>query len=583
TGDGSTPIFDPLTYIFRNPNTLDTIDIDITGNNKLFVKVKSSIPGTSFRIDVQDVNSFVSTQGSITKLVDTTFKILEYDFTGVLADMGFGGTPCTMSTAPCPVDGSRIADLLFFIEPGAGGFTGTLTIDYLSFGVSLEPLGPEPDLIYEDQFNNETLEYTGVDVGGIIVEEIDTDLLITGDGTSGPFSAVSYILHDKESGEQIFLDMSPASDKVFIRAKVDSGTVPLRMDLIDTTGFITSQQALTRVLTDEFAIYEFDFSGAYIDGGFGGPPCDVAPCTVDAKAITQMLIYPDPVVGGFEGVINVDFISIGQPLGEDPGVPGITDYVDLMDDNTSIFLTDAPGLSSVTANDEWTISGDGTAGPWTPIVYETHNDMGETVLVNAVGNDNKLFVRAKSSVDSTELRIDVQDKLEFVTNLNAVSNIIGTEYEIYEYDYTGAYQDGAFGGSPCTTSGCPVDGERIKALQFFIKPGVGGFNGSLSIDWISFGSSSVGFEDPELLLGFNAYPNPSMGMLEVSYVLKEAANVELRLSDLFGKSLISQPLGTQFAGQHSSRLNLESLAAGVYMLQVRNEGQIAGSLKIIKR
>ena len=111
-GDGTSAMWDPFTYIFRNPTTLDTIDIDVTGNNKIYIKAKSSVEGTAFRMDVQDINGFVSTEGSITKILGTEYQVFEFDYTGVYNDLGFGGTPCTMSTAPCPLDATRIADLL---------------------------------------------------------------------------------------------------------------------------------------------------------------------------------------------------------------------------------------------------------------------------------------------------------------------------------------------------------------------------------------------------------------------------------------------------------------------------------------
>lgn len=582
SGDGTTAMWDPLTYIFRNPATKDTIDIDITGNNKLFVKVKSSIEGTAFRIDVQDIDSYASTEASITRIVDTTYTILEYDFTGSLNDLGFGGTPCTMSTAPCPVNGSRIADLLFFIEPGVGAFPGVLTIDYISFGVSLEPLGPEPDLIYEDHFNNETLEFTSTNPG-FTLEEAGSDLIITGDSTATPFAAISYLLHDKDSANQILLNMEPGGNKLYIKAKVDSGTVPIRIDLIDTTGYITTQPSLTKVINDEYGVYVYDFSRAYADAGFGGTPCMTGPCPVDPAAITQVLIYVDPIQGFFEGEVRIDFLSIGQEAGVDQGPTGLINYADLMDDNTSLFITDPAGLTSVTANDTWTITGDSTGGMWTPILYATHNEIGELIEIDAVGSENKLFIRAKASVDSTELRIDLQDREEYVTNLNAQSVKLGTEYEIYELDYSNAYQDGAFGGSPCTVSGCPVDGKRLKSLQIFVKPGVGLFNGTIDIDWISFGDNTVGIKNPEELQTLRAFPNPVEHRVKVEYTLQKAANIEVRVANMMGQTLLIENKGNQYAGVNSSELNLQQLPTGMYFLQVHTNGKLAGTVRVLKR
>ncbi|MEO0898586.1 MAG: T9SS type A sorting domain-containing protein [Bacteroidota bacterium] len=582
TGDGTTGAFDPLTYVFMNRANMDTFDIDITGNNKLFVKVKSSVPNTAFRIDVQDIDGFASTGGSITKIVDTAFTTLEYDFTGVLTDLGFGGTPCTQNTAPCTVDGQRVGNLLFFIEPGTGAFPGQLTIDYLSFGVALEPPGPAAELIYEDHFNNEMLEFTTPD-GGYTVEEMGSELSIIGDGTAGAFSTVSYLLHDKDSASDIFLNMTPGQNKVFVRAKVMNGTLPLRLDLIDTANYHTSLASLTKVVTDEWNVYEYDFSGQYNDGGYGGTACATGPCPVDFQTITQVLLFPDAVQGGFNDTLMIDFISIGQPLGEDAGPKGMAGYMDQMDDNTNLFISPPAGFTSTTANDEWTLSGDGTAGAYAAFAYTTHDEMGENVLVDAAGSNNKLFVRAKSTSMNTVLRVDVQDNQGFVSNLSARTTTLDTVYQVYELDFAGAYQDGAFGGSPCTVSGCPVDAERVSAMLFYVDPDVGGFNGDVTIDWISFGNPIVSNERIESVENMLMYPNPAQEWITLEYALMESSEITLEVINPMGQKLIQHNLGNQFPGQQKERVNIQELPAGLYIVQVKSNGQVAGTSKLIKK
>lgn len=582
SGDGTTAMWDPLTYIFINPITQDTIDIDITGNNKLFVKVKSTIPGTALRIDAQDIDSYVTTQGSITKIVDTAYTVLEYDFTGVLADLGYGGTPCTQATAPCPVDGSRIADLLFFIEPGVGGFPGVLSIDYISFDVSLDPAGPEAALVYEDHFGNEMVEFT-TPGAGFTVDEIGSDLSIVGDSTAPAYSSISYLLHDKDSAQQIFLNMGPAKNKVFIRAKVDQGTVPLRIDLLDTANYHTSQASLTKVLNDQWAIYEYDFSGLYFDGGFGGTACMTGPCPVDPAAITQVLFFVDPIQGAFEGEVLIDFISIGKPLGDDQGPKGIVNYYDDMDDNTSLFITDPAGLSSTTLGSEWVITGDGSSGQWNSVLYDTHNDMGDLQMVNAVGSNDKLFVRAKASVANTVLRVDLQDNLDYITNLNSQAVTLDTTYQIFELNYAGAYSDGAFGGTPCMVSGCPVDGERIAYLQLLIEPGTGMYNGTVTIDWVSFGTQNVSIEDHDILQSFRAYPNPTRDQLRVDYSLLKAAKVNLVLTNMMGQQVLRKDMEQQYAGPQSTKLDLQNLPHGMYFVQILTDNQLTGTLRVVKQ
>jgi len=506
SGDGTTQMWDAIGYNIRNQNTFEEQDIDISGTNKLFVRVKSSVPGTALRIDVRDLDGFINTQGSVTKIVGTEWTVIEYDYSGTYADLGFGGTPCTMETAPCPVDPKRIAGLVIFVEPGVGGFVGELTFDYFSFGNSLEAPGEAAVQIYGDHFSNETIEFT-TPAGGFNATESGSNLVIAGDGTAAPFGSISYVLHDKETGEGVTLDMGPAKNKVFISAKTNGAMVPLRVDVIDTLGFTSSLTSLTKIIGPEVTTYEYDFSGAS-DGGYGGTPCETGPCAVDLSIVKQLLLYPNPIEGGFDGEITIDFISIGQPLGEeevDLGPVGVTNYSDQFNENTTLFINEITGLTSTVGTEALTITGDGTSGMWTPISYGIHNEAGELIMANAVASGNKLFIKARSSVDGATLRVDLQDNMNFVTNANAVSTTLTNEYVVYELDYSSAYADGGFGGSPCTsdTAPCPVDGARVANLQFFIEPGVGMFNGTIDIDWISFGTSLDVVEDPAGIINYS--------------------------------------------------------------------------------
>lgn len=486
TGDGTIAMWDPLTYIFRNPSTLDTIDIDVSENNKLYIKAKSSVEGTALRLDLQDIDGFVTTEGSITKILDTEYQVFEYDYTGVLKDLGFGGTPCTESTAPCPVDPTRIADIVMFIEPGVGEFLGTVSIDYISFGKSLDPPAPPGEIVYGDHFNDNMTNSVS-DAFGLVSTEEGSDWTITGDGTASPFSALAYGLNDQSTGESIVLDVT-GNNLLYIRAKSTVEGVPLRVDLIDTLNFITSQPSLTKTLTSEFQTYVFDFSNQYIDGGYGGTACENGPCNVDGTAISTVLLYPNPVDGEFNGEIVIDFLSFGAALGADEGPVGIPNYVDNFDNNDPAFISDIGGLVSSIEDSDWIVTGDGTSGQYAPLVYDIHDQVnGTSILASVVGSGDKIYVKAKASVDGTVLRLDLQDEEGFVTSNPSVERTVGTEYTILEFDYANTYIDGGFGGTPCSEGPCAVDGERVNTLQLFINPGTGAYNGTINIDWISFG------------------------------------------------------------------------------------------------
>ena len=131
------------------------------------------------------------------------------------------------------------------------------------------------------------------------------------------------------------------------------------------------------------------------------------------------------------------------------------------------------------------ITGNGTAGAYAALSYSFHNGGGSPILINAVSSP-KIYIRARGT-NSPNLRIDFQDEGGYLTNLNPATNILESDYTIYEYDLTNNLQDGGFGG-PCTNAPCPVDASKFRSLIMFVNDASGGYNGNIEIDWISIGA-----------------------------------------------------------------------------------------------
>ena len=379
--------------------------------------------------------------------------------------------------------------------------------------------------------------------------------------------------------------MTPAKNKVFLKARTTGAPVPVRLDVIDTAGYVTSQAALTKVVSSDDNTYEFDFSGVAFDGGYGGPPCETGPCPVDLTAISQMLLYVNAEEGGFADSLLVDFLSVGQPLAEDRGPAGVINYYDQMDENTALFVADAGGYSYAFTDDTWTITGDGTAGAYTSMVYTAHDDMGEEVTLSAVGSMDKLYVRARSTVDGTRLRIDLQDQENYVSNAAGRSQTLTTDYTILEYDYNGGYNDGGYGGSPCETGPCPIDGERIKALQLFINDAEGAFSGDVIIDWLAFGEEleTTAIQDIQVLSSFRAFPNPTTQNINLDFDMLRSGETTLTIINMVGQVAQRAHLGTLSQGAQRATLSVEQLISGVYMAILEVDGKNAGTIRFVKQ
>ncbi|WP_108803473.1 glycoside hydrolase family 9 protein [Aquimarina sp. Aq107] len=146
--NGTAGAFSPFKYTLHNNGS--DVSINISNQTKLYIKVKGS-SNPDLRIDIQDEDGFVSNLSPLSIRIDNEFTIYELDYSSNLQDGGYGGSDCTQATAPCPVDPSKIAFVQFFVNAAEGGYSGTIEIDWISFGEPLET--PPPPSAYEVRYN----------------------------------------------------------------------------------------------------------------------------------------------------------------------------------------------------------------------------------------------------------------------------------------------------------------------------------------------------------------------------------------------------------------------------------------------
>ncbi len=85
----------------------------------------------------------------------------------------------------------------------------------------------------------------------------------------------------------------------------------------------------------------------------------------------------------------------------------------------------------------------------------------------------------------------------------------------------------------------------------------------------------VGIEEIEALSDFSVYPNPVKDELTLSFELSQASELSFDLLDGAGRIVLSKDFGTYVSGKHIERVNLSSLAPGVYVLNLSVDGQFA--------
>ncbi|PWG06592.1 endoglucanase [Polaribacter aquimarinus] len=152
-------------------------------------------------------------------------------------------------------------------------------------------------------------------------------------------------------------------------------------------------------------------------------------------------------------------------------------------ENSANTIVNTPsGFSHSVSNGTLKIVGNGGGGRWSSVSYGFNINGSSTINLS---ESPKVFIRAKAT-PSLELRIDLRDQSDYLTNQNPTSVRLSGDFVTYEFDFTGKLFDGAFGG-PCKTGPCSVDASKIEFLSIYANPGTGNYNGTIEIDWISFG------------------------------------------------------------------------------------------------
>jgi hypothetical protein len=82
----------------------------------------------------------------------------------------------------------------------------------------------------------------------------------------------------------------------------------------------------------------------------------------------------------------------------------------------------------------------------------------------------------------------------------------------------------------------------------------------------------VGIEEVSLTTGVSVYPNPANDFINVAYGLTNNSVVTVDVINVVGERVMTEYIGSQAAGNYTSRLDVSNLSAGVYMLNVTING-----------
>lgn len=148
--------------------------------------------------------------------------------------------------------------------------------------------------------------------------------------------------------------------------------------------------------------------------------------------------------------------------------------------------------------------------------------------------------------------VSIPARLPEPGNVSAVNQWLLENLVDGTYEYTLRAVDASFTGSTTTTGKFTIG--TIPAQKIPVVPG----------------------------LNVTAYPNPSTGITFIQFNLQTKSLVEASIFDLTGNQLISQSNRLLNAGDHTIKLNTETLSSGVYLYRVIADGAVASGKVIVK-
>ena len=85
----------------------------------------------------------------------------------------------------------------------------------------------------------------------------------------------------------------------------------------------------------------------------------------------------------------------------------------------------------------------------------------------------------------------------------------------------------------------------------------------------------------DVAAGVSLYPNPAAGRTRLDFVLPRAGRVELGVYDALGRQVATQAAGYLPAGAHSLGWEARGARAGLYVLRLRVDGQVAATRQLL--
>lgn len=194
-------------------------------------------------------------------------------------------------------------------------------------------------------------------------------------------------------------------------------------------------------------------------------------------------------------------------------------------------------------------------------ILAAHTNTANTVFLASIPLTSAIATPAAGFFASISIPAAVGDTIVVANQLNPTSNFGWQQAANNSWVNMNTFWTAAFGGST--------------------------YNANLSIYPVLNGEQFIDTKVSELgkdgLSLSPAFPNPAKDEVNISFSLAQAGNVEIALFDVTGKQVENVKLENLQTGSHSTKIDVSSLNAGIYMYSIKaNNAQAFSKLTVIK-
>ncbi len=121
------------------------------------------------------------------------------------------------------------------------------------------------------------------------------------------------------------------------------------------------------------------------------------------------------------------------------------------------------------------------------------------------------------------------------------------------------------------------------ASQATMNDRLGDSSNNIIATFCTFVGGSTGIDDVAQQASIEVFPNPATEVATINFNLTSASNATIHVTDVTGRTVMTQELGKQAAGAGSYTLNLGAMSNGMYNVEfITENGRVINKLTVRK-